>query len=66
MLEEGRYWDDDGNRLYPENYPKPGLCIICKKNDGDEFEEILCNLHRLDFVDGQEEFTCGVYVPLEV
>jgi hypothetical protein len=53
------YFDDDGNNLNPDLYPKPQLCLSCKKND-DESEEILCNLNRLDQV-GEPEFICFAY-----
>jgi hypothetical protein len=55
------YYDDDGNELNPDLYPKPQLCLSCKKNeDEDEFEEILCNLNRLDQTD-DSEFKCFAY-----
>lgn len=37
------YYDDDGNELNPDLIPKPGLCIICRKND-DPDEELICDL----------------------
>jgi hypothetical protein len=54
------YFDDDGNEINPDLYPKPQLCLSCKKND-DEGEEIVCNLTRI----GQRnecEFECFAYV----
>lgn len=53
------YYDDDGNELNPDLIPKPGLCIICRKND-DPDEELLCNLTRLDQRD-EQEFKCFAY-----
>jgi hypothetical protein len=53
------YFDDDGNELNPDLYPKPQLCLSCK-NDDDPNQEILCNLCRL----GQNEdteFKCYAY-----
>lgn len=53
------YFDDDGTELNPYLYPKPQLCLSCKKND-DPNEEILCNLNRLDQRD-ETEFKCFAY-----
>ena len=47
MENESNYFDDDGTPLNPNLFPKPQLCLSCKKNE-DENEEILCNLTRLD------------------
>ncbi|MBU3661105.1 MAG: hypothetical protein FGM14_14620 [Flavobacteriales bacterium] len=47
MENESNYFDDDGTPLNPNLFPKPQLCLSCKKNE-DESEEILCNLTRLD------------------
>jgi len=57
------YYDDDGNKLNPDLIPKPGLCLVCKL-DGDPYEEILCNLNRLDQVN-ESEFKCGAFVSKE-
>ena len=57
------YYDDDGNELNPNFIAKPGLCVGCKMDDGDnEMEHILCNLTRLD-QNGEEEFICYAFVP---
>lgn len=53
------YYDDDGNELDPTTIPIPKLCMSCEKKD-DPFEEILCNLNRLDQKDGKE-FICYAY-----
>jgi hypothetical protein len=61
MEEISGYFDDDGNELNPNFFPKLSLCLICKLNETeDEFEEILCNLTRFDQVDGKE-FKCFAY-----
>ena len=61
MEEISGYFDDDGNKLNPNFNPKPSLCLSCKSNETeDEFEEILCNLNRLDQLDGKE-FKCFDY-----
>lgn len=64
-MEYNGYYDDDGNQIHPENLPKPGLCIICKKNTCDDSEEeMLCNLNRLD-QRNDEEFICGAFEKIE-
>jgi len=50
------YYKDDGTEEFPDLIPTPNLCLICKKQD-DPYEEILCNLNRLD-QHGNEEFIC--------
>ncbi len=54
-----KYFDDDGTEVNPNFYPKPQLCLSCKKND-DPNEGILCNLNRLDQKD-EQEFKCFAY-----
>ncbi len=54
------YYDDDGNELDPTKIPMPKLCLSCEKKD-DSYEEILCNLNRLDQKDELEDFKCGAY-----
>jgi len=56
------YFLDDGTKFNPDLSPKPGLCLICKKNEDsdDPEDEILCNLTRLD-QQGKEEFICGSF-----
>lgn len=56
------YYDDDGNELDPTGIPIPSLCLICEKY-GDNTEEILCNLNRLDQKD-EKSFRCGAFVSL--
>lgn len=53
------YYDDDGNELDPTTIPLPKLCLNCEKKD-DAYEEILCNLNRLDQKD-DKDFKCGAY-----
>jgi len=43
---EGRngFYDDDGNRINPDLIRKPGLCLLCRKNDIDyPMENMLCD-----------------------
>lgn len=54
------YYDDDGNELDPTTIPIPKLCLSCEKKD-NPYEEILCNLNRLDQKDELENFKCGAY-----
>ncbi len=60
MNDSPTYFDDDGNEINPDLYPKPQLCLSCRKND-DLNEELLCNLTRLDQRD-EPEFKCFAYV----
>lgn len=53
------YFNDDGTELNPDLYPKPQLCLSCKKDD-DPDEDVLCNLNRLDQLD-EPEFKCFAY-----
>ena len=57
------YYDDDGTKLNPDLYPRPGLCLMCSLSD-DPDEEIRCNLNRLD-QRNEKEFECGAYIPVE-
>ena len=45
-----KYFDDDGTEINPDviPFPKPGLCITCKKDGQVGEEEILCNLTRIE------------------
>jgi hypothetical protein len=55
------FYDDDGNKINPELVKKPGLCLLCKKNDEDDsMENILCMITRHD-QRNEEEFVCGAF-----
>lgn len=56
------FFDDDGHPINPDLYPRPALCLTCKKNDQPE-EEVLCQLNRLD-QRHDDQFICHAYVPL--
>ncbi len=43
------FFDDDGTEVNLDLFPKPQLCLSCKKRD-DVKEELLCNLTRLTSV----------------
>lgn len=53
------FYDDDGNPISPNLFPKPALCLGCKKND-DPNEEMLCAMTRLD-QRGETVFECFAY-----
>ena len=53
------YFDDDGTEVNPSLFPKPTLCLSCKKND-EPNEEIICSLTRLD-QRNETEFKCFAY-----
>ena len=54
------YFFDDGTEFNPDLYPIPNLCMSCIKKD-DLSEEMLCNLTRMDQIEGKE-FKCFAYV----
>jgi hypothetical protein len=54
-----RYYLDDGTEFNPDLFPKPSLCLTCRKND-DPNEELLCNLTRMD-QRNEDEFKCFAY-----
>ena len=60
MEEINGYYDDDGNKINLDLFSKPGLCLICKKNDCPGEEELLCNLNRLD-QRNSKEFICHAF-----
>jgi hypothetical protein len=55
------YFDDDGNEIFPDLYPKPKLCLKCHW-DSHPGEEILCNLNRIDQLNAIE-FKCASFLP---
>jgi len=57
------YYDDDGTKLNPDLYPKPGFYLMCRLND-DPDEEVLYNLNRLG-QRNETETKCRTYIPLE-
>lgn len=58
-MKDSGYLYDDGTEYNPDLYPKPALCLSCKKNE-DPKEEILCNLNRMD-QHKSDEFICFAY-----
>jgi hypothetical protein len=59
------FYDDDGNKIDPESLPVPGLCVICKKHQIDDWDEnVLCTLNRLD-QRNEADFNCGAFEKIE-
>jgi hypothetical protein len=56
---EGKLYFDDGTEYNPDLYPKPNLCLVCKKN-ADPNEEMLCILNRMDQLDNND-FKCFAF-----
>jgi len=56
---DGKYHFDNGTEYNPDLYPKPNLCLVCKK-DSDPNEEIICNLNRMDQHDS-DDFKCYAF-----
>ncbi len=56
------FFNDDGTEINADLVPKPGLCLICRKDNAAGKEEILCILTRND-QKGDEEFESGAYEP---
>jgi hypothetical protein len=64
MKEINGFYDDEGNLINPDLIPKPGLCLLCRKNNIDDpMENILCAMNRSDQKD-EDEFKCGVFEDL--
>ena len=53
------YFLDDGAKVEPSHFPKPGLCIICK-HDSDFKQEVICKMTRIDQRDNKE-FQCEAF-----
>jgi hypothetical protein len=59
------FYDDNGNKIDPESLPVPGLCVICKKHQIDDWDEnVLCTLNRLD-QRNEDIFKCGAFEKIE-
>ena len=55
------FYDDDGNKINPDLVKKPGLCLLCKKNEiVDPMENLLCTMTRYSQKD-EEEFQCEAF-----
>lgn len=58
----GRFFNDDGTEIDPDQVPKPDLCKTCKKDGARGEDYVLCILNRVDQQD-EPEFKCYDYVP---
>jgi hypothetical protein len=57
-------FDDDGYEIRRDEIKMQPLCLACRKNNSDDWEEdILCNLNRSDQTNGRE-FKCAEYKKL--
>lgn len=55
------YFYDDGTEFDPELIPKPDMCLRCRSNLTQDWEEeILCNLTRADQCE-EKEFRCKAF-----
>lgn len=55
------FYDDDGNKVDPDSVAVPGLCVICKKYQIDDWDEnLLCLMNRFD-QRNDADFICGVF-----
>ncbi len=62
FLEEGNYNDDYGNRIDPNLYPTPRMCLSCK-NFILKSQRVLCTLNKISQEVG-EKFECGGFDPV--
>ncbi|MFW6310099.1 MAG: hypothetical protein ACOC1D_03270 [Prolixibacteraceae bacterium] len=54
-------YDDEGNKIDPDSIPVPGLCVICKKYDSNDWEEhLLCMMNR-NAQKNKPRFQCGAF-----
>jgi hypothetical protein len=55
------FYNDDGSKIDPDSVPLPGLCVICKSHQSDDWEEnLLCLMNRNDQRD-EPDFKCGAF-----
>lgn len=57
-------YNDDGTKIDLNTIPIPGLCVVCKNYQVDDWDEnILCNLTRAD-QKNSDNFECHAFDPL--
>ncbi len=62
---EGGIYNDDGTKVNEELIPLANLCVICKKNQIDDFmENLLCKMNRHDQRNDLKNFECGAFVKI--
>lgn len=55
------FYNDDGTKIDPETVPVPGLCVICKSHQADDWEEnLLCLMNRHD-QRNEDDFKCEAF-----
>ncbi len=55
------FFNDGGTKIDPETVPLPGLCVICKLHQTEDWEEnMLCVLNRND-QRNESDFECGMF-----
>ena len=55
------FYNDDGTKIDPDSVPVPGLCIICRKHQIDDWDEnLLCLMNRND-QRNETDFKCGAF-----
>lgn len=55
------FYNDDGTKINPDSVPIPGLCVICRKYQIDDWDEnLLCLMNRNDQRD-EPDFKCGAF-----
>lgn len=62
FLGEGNYNDDYGNRIDPDSYPTPKMCLSCK-NFILKSQRVLCTLNKISQEVGKD-FECGGFDPV--
>lgn len=55
------FFDDDGNKIDPQDIPVPELCKLCKSYQVNNWEEnLLCLMNRND-QRNNDNFICGAF-----
>jgi len=62
FMGEGNYYDDYGNKINPDSYPTPKMCLSCR-NFILKSQKILCTLNKINQEEG-EDFECGAFDPV--
>ncbi|MGD9931443.1 MAG: hypothetical protein AB7U05_15580 [Mangrovibacterium sp.] len=55
------FFDDDGNPVNPELIPVPGLCIICKRYQEEDWNENMFCQHNRYNQRNNPDFKCGAF-----
>lgn len=58
-------YNDDGTKIDPQSIPVPGLCIVCKKHQSEDWEEnLFCLMNRNDQKDN-DHFECDAFEKID-